>query len=645
MDWGRQIITSRPVAAAGLAMITFGLIVGIRQFGWLQGLELAVYDFHLKLRTQKIVSESPIVLVRIYEQDIQRFGYPITDEVLAQTLAMLAKLNPRAIGVDLFRDLPAEGRKKLHDVVQKNDSIVMIEKRLGDPISPPEFIDNPTQIGFADLKQDPSGITRRGLLMLWDDNGQAHFSFALQLALQYLEDFNITLEPDPANADRLRLGNHPVGRFAGNDGGYKHADDGGYQILLHYQRFRSAFPSFTLSQILNGELKEDDISGRLVILGVTSPGVHDLHETPFSSGWSVAAPMYGLEIHAHMVDQLIDTALNGEAPLETLREWQEITLVLAWAVIGGILGCRLQRAPLLVLVTIIGPVLVFGLAHYAFSSGLWLPVVPVALSYIGALGLVIAYVLQKERAERELVMQLFGKFVAPQVATLLWEQRTQFMEQGRPRPQRLTATVLITDLQGYTSPAEAMDPADVMHWINCYMDAMTRIAASHGGIVDDYAGDGLKVNFGVPLPRQNEKDIDKDARCAVDCALEMGQELGRLNAQLSEQGLNSIRLRAGIVTGAVVAGSLGSSQRMKYTTVGDTVNSAARLESFDKEAFKKETDSAFRVLIGESTRQRLGPSYSVACIGSHFLPGKNKKITLYRVRGKGDNESATGWRK
>ncbi len=135
---------------------------------------------------------------------------------------------------------------------------------------------------------------------------------------------------------------------------------------------------------------------------------------------------------------------------------------------------------------------------------------------------------------------------------------------------------------------------------------MTRIAEDHGGIVDDFAGDGIKVNFGVPIARTCDAEIDKDARQAVQCALAMGAALSSLNAQWRDQDYPTERLRIGIMTGPVIAGSVGSAQRMSYTTVGDTVNIAARLESFDKARFKGDLASEYRILIGESTWKRLG---------------------------------------
>ena len=636
-----RITNPRPVAATGIALLVFGIIVGIRQLGLLQGLELAMYDLHLKFRTVKTAPESPLLLIRVYESDIRQLGYPIDDSSLAKSLNLLSAYGARAIGVDMYRDFPARGRDELRTAVNNTPRVVMIEKRLGEPVPRPDFIQDTGQIGFADLKQDPGGIIRRGLLMMWDDEGRPYLSFALQLALKYLQDFDITLTADPADESLVRLGKTTITRFNGNDGGYQNADDGGYQMLLDYRRGTKPFPSYPLSELLQGKLDKQQVQDRVVILGMTAASVEDRHESPFSTGWGAAGSVYGVEIHAHTVDQLIRNALHGEAPLETLSEQSELFWILAVCFIGAALGVWLQWPWLKVLVAAGGVGLLIATAQDAFSYGLWIPAAPVILAYLGSLALATIYCAQCEHAERKLIMQLFGKFVAPEVATMLWQQRDQFMEEGRPRPQHLTITVMSIDLQGYTTPAENMDPADTLQWINHYLNTMTRIAAEHGGIVDDYAGDGMKVNFGVPIPRKNEQEIKRDAQQAVECALAMGAAINRLNRELAPQHLPPFRLRIGIATGTAIAGNLGSDQRMKYTTVGDVVNTAARLESFNKDSFRDEQGSAFRILISESVYHHLEPEYQITSLGRCELRGKNRAITIYRIWTKNSNEGKT----
>lgn len=228
-------------------------------------------------------------------------------------------------------------------------------------------------------------------------------------------------------------------------------------------------------------------------------------------------------------------------------------------------------------------------------------------------------------------MQLFSRHVSKEVAETIWQQRDQFLDGGRPRSQKMTVTVLFSDLKGFTSVSEKMDPQHLIDWLNTYMESMAQLVMRHSGVIDDYAGDGIKANFGVPLPRANETEIARDATNAVNCALAMEKEMNRLNALWEEKQLPAVGMRIGIFTGPAVAGPLGSSQRLKYTTVGDTVNVAARLESYDKNLAREEP---CRILIGESTLGYLGSNFKAHRIGEVSLKGKDEKITIYHILGK-----------
>src|SRR5208283_2020857 len=127
-----------------------------------------------------------------------------------------------------------------------------------------------------------------------------------------------------------------------------------------------------------------------------------------------------------------------------------------------------------------------------------------------------------EKKERGQLMQLFSKQVSPDIAQALWEQRDDFLAGQRPRPQKLTATVLFTDLEGFSATSEKLEPALLMDWLNEYMEAMATAIMSHQGVIEKYIGDAIMAVFGVPLARTSQDEIKRDARNAVRCALAMG---------------------------------------------------------------------------------------------------------------------------
>jgi adenylate cyclase len=178
-----------------------------------------------------------------------------------------------------------------------------------------------------------------------------------------------------------------------------------------------------------------------------------------------------------------------------------------------------------------------------------------------------------------------------------------------------------------------MEPNQLLDWLNTYMERMVNIIISHGGVVDDYYGDMIKAGFGVLKTGQMEEDIGQDARKAVSCAIAMEQEMIRLNREWQEHGLSAVRMRVGIYTGSVVVGSLGSAQRLKFTTLGDSVNIAARLESFQKDSAEWWAgEEVCRILLGDTTKQYLGNQpWSLKEVGVVALKGKAIGVSVYKL--------------
>ena len=229
-----------------------------------------------------------------------------------------------------------------------------------------------------------------------------------------------------------------------------------------------------------------------------------------------------------------------------------------------------------------------ALAVFVFSvflAGWWLPLVPPALAWFMTAVAITAYLAYQETVERAALMQLFSRHVSKQVAEGIWREREQFLDGQRPRPQQLVATVLFTDLVGFTSVSEKLPPEELMDWLNECMEPMARQVSAHGGVIEQYTGDAIVAVFGVPIARKDEEEISQDAINAVSCALAMETTLRDLNSQWLARNRPTTAMRMGIYTGPMVAGSLGSSERLEYVVIGDAVNIASRLESFDKELF------------------------------------------------------------
>lgn len=262
-----------------------------------------------------------------------------------------------------------------------------------------------------------------------------------------------------------------------------------------------------------------------------------------------------------------------------------------------------------------------------------MPVAPPGLAWLAASGVVAAYLSNYEKTEKKLLMDLFSKNVSPAVADELWKHRDRFMRGGRLEARTMPITILFSDLADFTPVAERLSPPELLNWLNEYMEAMASLVTQYGGVVDNYIGDAIKADFGVPVPRTTEEGVCQDAINAVTCALAMRRQMERLNEFWSAQGSPRVRIRIGIATGAVVAGCLGSTQRIKYTTIGDVVNTAARLESFSKDAPGNSPDSLCQVLLSSRTAECLGDRFDLEPVGICSLKGKSEGVMVYRLLG------------
>lgn len=621
-----------------LAAIIFALVLGLRQVGILQPLELLAYDYGVKLKSSGAV-DNRLAMIGLTEADIHALGYPASDELLAKVLERLTQYQARTIGVDIYRDMPVPpGSERLASILKKNQNIIWITQ-LGEKdgrVLPPKALEGSDQVGFNDMIADPGGKTRKGLLFM-DDGKNSYNSFALQLALRYLEPQGIGLQPDPENKDWVRLGKTTIRPFSRNDGGYADADDAGYQFLLDYSGMPKKFQRFSFGDLLNGNVDPSLIKDRIVIVGATANSVNDFFYTPFSEGAAIDQRIYGIELHGYSASQLVRFALDGDKPISTFGKNIEWAWIWLWVLLGAA-GGYFTRALWQSMLSAALALLVLALAYYQTSmASWWIPVIPPALGYLLAAGVVTSYMSSMEKKQRNLLMNLFSKHVSKDVAEAVWKSRDDFMLGNRPRPQKLVATVLFTDIQGFTTISESMDPETLMNWLNEYMEAMAQIVIAHQGVINKYIGDAIMAVFGVPIARSGDEEIGQDAENAVDCALAMSREIVRLNSLWAAQGKAGIAMRVGIYTGPLVAGSVGSSDRLEYTVIGDTVNIASRLESYDKSK-NIDPDGVCRILVGATTHEVLHGKFVAHPIGAVALKGKEKEIEVFQITGRLAND-------
>jgi adenylate cyclase len=608
------------------------VVIVARSLGWFQPFEWMALDQFIRLRPREM-GDPRIVIVGINDQDLTNLGHwSMNDRELTTLLERVKQQKPRAIGLDLYRDLPVEpGNAELKQLFQSTPNLIGIQKKGGGkdiPIPPPPVLAKLGQVSSNDILQDSDNRIRRGFLYWTNpDTNEALESLGLRLALVYLEAEGIKPKPAPINPDYLQLGKATFPIFESNNGGYVGADAAGYQTMINFRGPRETMRTVSLTDVMGGKIPSDLMRDRIVLIGPTAGSLKDFFPVPYTSSDNVSGEMAGVEIQANVASQIISSALDGRPGIQFWSDPLEWGWIFLWSCAGVSLAwlVRSPRWAMVGMVVAVGSLIT--ICYFAFLKGWWIPVVPPVVTLVSSAMILTGYAAYQEREDRQMVMNLFGRHVTPEIAEAIWRDRDQLLQQGRLPGRKMTATVLFTDLKNFSGITERTEPETLMSWLNEYMEAMSKLVLSHGGVVDKFIGDSVMAVFGVPIPRTTETEVIEDANRAVKCALEMANTLNNLNQKWQNQNLPTTSMRVGISTGIVIIGSLGGEQRLDYTTIGDSVNVAARLESYNKEM----EGGVCRILISESTYQFVNGRFTTQFIDSVQLRGREQPINIYQV--------------
>lgn len=307
--------------------------------------------------------------------------------------------------------------------------------------------------------------------------------------------------------------------------------------------------------------------GRIVLVGTTVPEHQDLHPTPVrdADGTAGAVLMPGVEIHAQAAAALLAGRFIRPLPRPAQYAWTVLlaaAAVLALARLRGWRGAAAAGA-----LAVLAP----AAAGLLLSGGAWLWTVAPLLAVGLASGGSAAVLWGDEARERARIRGIFQQYVPPAVVRELMRRPELLALGGEER----VATVLFSDVRGFTAVAERLPPAEVVALLNEYLTAMTDVVVEHGGTLDKYVGDLLMAEFGVPVP------VDDHAVRACRAALRMRDELRSRREEWRARGMPALHARTGINTGPVLVGNLGSHRMMDYTCMGDHVNLASRLEGLN----------------------------------------------------------------
>jgi adenylate cyclase len=354
-----------------------------------------------------------------------------------------------------------------------------------------------------------------------------------------------------------------------------------------------------------GRFEPGTFAGKIAVVGAFATSLQDLHATAVGED-----SMPGAEIHAAAVD----TALRGY-PLGEVPWWVNVLVIAALAVLAPLLSLRIS-AIRAVVATLAAAVAFAVAAQLLFNSGeivtVFYPLLAAAIS--SALALILYGLLSA--VEREKARDAFARFVPETVVGQVLDQADGVRLGG----VSATGTVLFSDLRGFTSFAEKRQPAEVIEILNRYLAAMSDAIMDNGGTLVSYMGDGIMAIFGAPV------GLDDHADRAVAASREMLSRLDEFNDWMLDEGVSDgFKMGIGLNTGAVMAGNVGSERRLEYTAIGDTTNTAARIEGMTK-------GTPWQLYLADSTREALrAPLEELDQVGDFEVRGRRAKIKLWTL--------------
>jgi adenylate cyclase len=589
-----------------------GFIILLRMFGLLQYWEGQAFDKFVRI-SPPLPQDNNITIIEVTEADLQRYGFPLPDASVAELIEKIKAQHPKAIGVDIYRDLPVgDGGDNLNKVYQTTPNLVGIQK-VGIPrVAPSKKLKELGRVVANDLMLDADGKLRRGLLSLPDKDGEEILTLGMNMALQYLEKQGVNIEITSDN--QIKIGKNILNKLGNNDGGYINIDNGGYQVLLKSYRSPRSFNFVSLQQVLEGKISKELFKNRLIFIGNTAESLRDFTSTPYGTIKQTS----GIDAHAQLTSAIITHVLERPLLIQTWNDQWEYLWIAGWGFLGAVLVWQqrnykiysfLDRVKVTLSLFATGSVLV-TITYIAFVSNYWIPIIPPLLAFSGSTIIVMAYLSQSVANMRKTL----GRYLTDDVVTSLLENPQGLNLIGEKRK----VTTLISDIRGFTSMSEKLPPEEVVKVLNLYLNVMNKIIKKYGGTINDIMGDGLVIFFGAPIQKAD------DTERAVACAIAMQQAMEKVNQKNSELNLPELQMGIGINTGEVVVGNIGSEEHVKYTAIGSHVNLAARIESYTVGG---------QVLISESTYNELSTILKVRQTVEASMKGVANTVTLYDVEG------------
>lgn len=464
-------------------------------------------------------------------------------------------------------------------VLHEDGSYTIEELAVVDFEEPYEALKAVTKQGHVNTMPDGDGVMRSNTHAVLLPDGRTSYSFGYELYQLYAQRNGLPLEVTP-----------PV-----NDKG---------QWYIPFSGFPGAFyDDFSVLDIVNGDIPPEIFKDSIVLIGPYAVGMMDSYRTAVDH----TLPMYGVEIHANIVSAF----LNGNFKVYASNWVQTLLLfavgLLLYAVFGRLHPKYTTPLAAAVIAGYLGLCVLLAQQGWLLKT-IYLPLT-IALLYFGWLAVNYTTAL----LEKKKMTDTFKRYVAPQVVDEIIKNGRDALKLGGDKRE---IACMFVDIRGFTTMSEQLSPEDVVGILNAYLELTSSAIFKHGGTLDKFIGDATMALFNAPL------DMDDYVYQAVLTAWDIMKGGEALGKTMMERFGKTVSFGVGVNIGPAVVGNIGTDIRMDYTAIGDTVNTAARLESNAK---------AGQVLISEAVYEAVRDRIEAVELGEIPLKGKAKGVNIYSL--------------
>jgi adenylate cyclase len=466
----------------------------------------------------------------------------------------------------------------------------------------PQFMSNAASAGHFNPLIDFDGVVRR-------------VPMVVEYAGAYYESLSLAVVRTVLGAPNLKLG------FAGNDKNYTRLEwlgldveqgslripvDNDVSALVPYRGGRGTFKYISVTDVLNGRIPAEALQNKIILIGTSAPGLMDMRSTPVDEVYP------GVEIHANMISGILSQSIKSTPPYTLGAE------VLLLLVVGVTLSFLLPLlSPLQdTLVTVFALFTTVVVNGFLWQYGnIGLPLAGGLMMILALFALNMSYGYFFESRTKRQITRLFGQYVPKEIVGEMSKRPEQVSMDGDSREM----TILFSDVRGFTTISEGLDPKELSLLMNEFLTPLSRVVYKHRGTIDKYMGDCIMAFWGAPLPES------KHAYNAILAGMEMQRALEELQPYFKQRGWPPIRIGVGVNTGRVSVGNMGSEVRVAYTVMGDAVNLASRLEGITKEY-------GVGIVVGESTKAA-APEFVYRELDWVRVKGKDKPVAIFEPLG------------